>query len=529
MKLTRLIGEIPILRVNDRLAPSRDCDLRFLKPDPDITSLHSRAQNVKPGGLFVAIQGFAADGHDYIDQALANGAVAVVVQKPLRLSTGVASIEVEDTRRALAALAASFYGHPSEKLVVVGITGTNGKTTTSYLIERILLQAGYAPGVIGTVNYRYAGETYDNAVTTPESLDLQRILARMLAAGVTHVILEVSSHALDLHRVDDCWMDVGVFTNLSQDHLDYHKDIETYWRCKKSLFTDILRSGPKQKRAAAVINRNDPKGEELVRIVGLKKITVGDARDNTVQSDISKQDQSGIAGRIDTPAGSFDFRSSLVGRYNCENILCAAGVAVALAIPTAAIKAGIENAAVIPGRLEPIPNQGQRFVYVDYAHTPDALRNVLAALTAMAGRRVLCVFGCGGDRDRGKRPQMGKIAAQMCDLAVVTSDNPRSEPPLVIIDQILVGTRQVCRREYSAAELGNGTPEKGYAVEPDRRKAIRLAIAASNPGDTVLIAGKGHETYQILDGKTIAFDDRTVAAQALADVICEASKEGNPK
>jgi UDP-N-acetylmuramyl-tripeptide synthetase len=529
LKLTRLIGEIPILRVNDRLAPSRDCDLRFLKPDPDITSLHSRAQNVKPGGLFVAIQGFAADGHDYIDQALANGAVAVVVQKPLRLSTGVASIEVEDTRRALAALAASFYGHPSEKLVVVGITGTNGKTTTSYLIERILLQAGYAPGVIGTVNYRYAGETYDNPVTTPESLDLQRILARMLAAGVTHVILEVSSHALDLHRVDDCWMDVGVFTNLSQDHLDYHKDIETYWRCKKSLFTDILRSGPKQKRAAAVINRNDPKGEELVRIVGLKKITVGDARDNTVQSDISKQDQSGIAGRIDTPAGSFDFRSSLVGRYNCENILCAAGVAVALAIPTAAIKAGIENAAVIPGRLEPIPNQGQRFVYVDYAHTPDALRNVLAALTAMAGRRVLCVFGCGGDRDRGKRPQMGKIAAQMCDLAVVTSDNPRSEPPLVIIDQILVGTRQVCRREYSAAELGNGTPEKGYAVEPDRRKAIRLAIAASNPGDTVLIAGKGHETYQILDGKTIAFDDRTVAAQALADVICEASKEGNPK
>ncbi|MEN8780268.1 MAG: UDP-N-acetylmuramoyl-L-alanyl-D-glutamate--2,6-diaminopimelate ligase [Desulfobacterales bacterium] len=529
MKLTRLIGEIPISRVNGRLAPSRDCDLRFLKPDPDITSLHSRAQNVKPGGLFVAIQGFAADGHDYIDQALANGAVAVVVQKPLRLSTGVASIEVEDTRRALAALAASFYGHPSEKLVVVGITGTNGKTTTSYLIERILLQAGYAPGVIGTVNYRYAGETYDNPVTTPESLDLQRILSRMLAAGVTHVILEVSSHALDLHRVDGCWMDVGVFTNLSQDHLDYHKDIETYWRCKKSLFTDILRSGPKQKRASAVINRNDPKGEELVRIVGLKKITVGDARDNTVQSDISKQDLSGIAGRIDTPAGSFDFRSSLVGRYNCENILCAAGVAVALAIPTAAIKAGIENAAVIPGRLEPIPNQGQRFVYVDYAHTPDALRNVLAALTAMADRRVLCVFGCGGDRDRGKRPQMGKIAAQMCDLAVVTSDNPRSEPPLVIIDQILVGTRQVCRREYSAAELGNGTPEKGYAVEPDRRKAIRLAIAASNPGDTVLIAGKGHETYQILGGKTIAFDDRTVAAQALADVMCEASKEGNPK
>ena len=528
MKLASLLGDIRVSRVNGRMARRQGDVVRLLKSDPDIASLHARAQNVQPGGLFVAIQGYAADGHDYIDQALEKGAVAVVVQKPVNLSSGIPLIEVEDTRRALAALAACFYGHPSEKLVVVGITGTNGKTTTSYLVERILLQAGYAPGVIGTVNYRYAGETYDNPVTTPESLDLQRILDRMLAAGVTHVVLEVSSHALAQHRVDGCWMDVGVFTNLSQDHLDYHKDMEGYWRCKKTLFTDILRSGPKHKRAAAVINRNDPKGEELARIAGLKKITVGDAPDNTVRSDISKQDLSGIAGRIDTPAGSFDFRSALVGRYNCENILCAAGVAVALDIPTAAIKAGIENAAVIPGRLEPIPNQGQRFVYVDYAHTPDALRNVLAALTAIAGRRVLCVFGCGGDRDRGKRPQMGKIAAQMCDLAVVTSDNPRSEAPLVIIDQILVGTRQVCRREYSGVELGNGTPEKGYAVEPDRRKAIRLAIAASRPGDTVLIAGKGHETYQILGGKTIAFDDRTVAAQALADVISGTSKTGNP-
>lgn len=528
MKLASLIGEIRISRVNGRKARRQGDVVRFLKPDPDIASLHSRAQNVKPGGLFVAIQGFAADGHDYIDQALENGAAAVVVQNPVRLSSGVPSIEVEDTRKALAALAASFYGHPSEKLVVVGITGTNGKTTTSYLIERIFLHAGCAPGVIGTVNYRYAGKTYANPVTTPESLDLQRILDRMLAAGVTHVILEVSSHALDLHRVDGCWMDVGVFTNLSQDHLDYHKDMERYWRCKKTLFTDILRSGPKKKRAAAVINRNDPKGEELVRIAGLKKITVGDAHDNTVRSDISEQDLSGIAGRIDTPAGSFDFRSSLVGRYNCENILCAAGVAVALDMSPAAIKAGIENTAVIPGRLEPIPNQGRRFVYVDYAHTPEALRNVLAALSAIAGRRVLCVFGCGGDRDRGKRPQMGKIAAQMCDLAVVTSDNPRSEPPLVIIDEILVGTRQICRREYKAAELGNGTPEKGYTVEPDRRKAILLAIAASRPGDTVLIAGKGHETYQILGDKTIAFDDRSVAAQALAGVTCDASKKENP-
>ncbi len=528
MKLARLIGDMRISRLNGRPTRRQGDAVPFLQPNPDITSLHSRAQNVKPGGLFVAIQGFAADGHDYVEQALANGAAAVVAQKAVELSSGVPLILVEDSRKALATLAASFYGHPSEKLVMVGITGTNGKTTTSYLVERILSAAGFTPGVIGTVNYRYAGQVYDNPVTTPESLDLQRILHRMLAVGVTHVIIEVSSHALDLHRVDDCWMDVGVFTNLSQDHLDYHKDMETYWGCKKKLFSDILRSGPKRMRAAAVINRNDPRGEELIGIAGLRIITAGDAQGNTVRSDIHRQDLSGIAGRIHTPAGSFDFRSPLVGRYNCENIHCAAGVAVALGISMPAIKAGIETTAVIPGRLEPVPNQGGRFVYVDYAHTPDALRNVLTALTAIADRRVLCVFGCGGDRDRGKRPQMGQIAAQICDLTVVTSDNPRSEPPLAIIDQILAGTRQVCRREYRAAELSNGTPEKGYTVEPDRRKAIRLAIAASRPGDTVLIAGKGHETYQILGGKTIAFDDRSVAAQALTDVMRHPSKEGNP-
>ncbi|MFZ0134201.1 MAG: UDP-N-acetylmuramoyl-L-alanyl-D-glutamate--2,6-diaminopimelate ligase [Desulfobacterales bacterium] len=528
MKLANLIGELHIDRVNGRQARRQGDAAQILEADPDITSLHSRAQNVKPGGLFVAIEGFAADGHDFIDQALANGAVAVITQKPVNHPVAAPLIQVENSRKALAALAANFYGHPSGKLVVVGITGTNGKTTTSYLIERILLAAGFRPGVIGTVNYRFAGQVFDNSVTTPESLDLQRILDRMLAAGVTHVILEISSHALDLHRVDGCWLDVGVFTNLSQDHLDYHKDMEAYWGCKKKMFTEHLRSGPKRESAAAVVNINDPRGRELARIAGLKIVTVGDAPQNSVHADFSRLDLSGITGRIDLPAAAVDFRSALVGRYNGENILCAAGAALALGIPPAAIKAGIENTAVIPGRLEPVGNQGERFVYVDYAHTPEALRNVLTALTAIAERRLVCVFGCGGDRDRGKRPQMGQIAAQMCDLTVVTSDNPRSEPPLAIIDQVLAGTRQVPIREYRAAELGNGTPEKGYVVEPDRRKAIALAIAASGPGDTVLIAGKGHETYQVLGGENIAFDDRIVAAQALAELTGTAQKQGNP-
>jgi UDP-N-acetylmuramyl-tripeptide synthetase len=312
---------------------------------------------------------------------------------------------------------------------------------------------------------------------------------------------------------------VGVFTNLSRDHLDYHEDMQAYWLCKKRLFTDILRTGPKSRRAIAVINRNDPKGQELARIDGLTIISVGDAPDNVVRSHIIRQDLSGMAGRIETPAGSFDFRSSLVGRYNGDNILCAVGTALALDIAPHRIRAGIEDAGVIPGRLEPIPNKSNRFVYVDYAHTPDALRSVLSSLRALAGRRILCVFGCGGDRDRAKRAEMGEIAAQLCNLSIVTSDNPRSESPQAIIDQILTGTRRVCRREYRAAELGNGIPKKGYTVEPDRRQAIRLAVAASNPGDTVLIAGKGHETYQVLADTTIAFDDRREALQALTDLM----------
>ena len=499
------------VRSSDEIDPSSD-------RDPDITSLHVRAQNVLPGGLFIAIQGFTADGHDYIEQALKKGALAVISQKPLTVPVNVPLIEVKNTRAALAWLSARFYGVPSEKLVVVGITGTNGKTTTSYLLESMLHQAGLATGVVGTVNYRFAGKEYNNPVTTPDSLDLQRILKQMIDKGVTHVVLEVSSHALDLHRVDECWMDLGVFTNLSQDHLDYHEDMAGYWSCKKKLFTEVLRSGPKKDRAMAVINSNDPRGRELEQIHDLRHITVGESRDNDIWCEAAEQSLSGINGRIHTRTGAFDFCSPLVGMHNLENILCATGAGIALGLPLDRIKAGIENLAKIPGRLEPVVNDRARFIFVDYAHTPDALQNVLTALTAVARKRILCVFGCGGDRDRGKRPQMGAIAARMCDLAVVTSDNPRSEPPLRIIDQILVGTRQEGQREYLPAELQNGITEKGYTVAPDRRTAIRLAIAASEPGDTVLIAGKGHETYQILGDRTIAFDDRLEAARTIAEI-----------
>jgi UDP-N-acetylmuramyl-tripeptide synthetase len=489
--------------------------------DPEILSIHYRSQDVKPGGLFVAITGHAADGHDYIDDAIERGAVAVVSQKEIKGITP--NIRVADTRQALADIAACFFNNPSERLTVIGITGTNGKTTSAYLVESILQQAGlqqagFEVGVIGTINYRYAGQTFDNPITTPESLDLQRILADMLRAGVSHVVMEASSHAIDLYRIRSCRFDVAVFINLSQDHLDFHGDMESYWASKKKLFTEYLVRGPKSQHAVAVINCDNKNGSELVELLNIPVIKTGSRPSDSVYADNAQCDRNGIAGEISMPGGKFHFKSRLVGKHNLENILCAAGVGLALNLPLENLKSGIEAVSVIPGRLEPIENNAGRFVYVDYAHTPDALENVIKTLSAVMQRRIICVFGCGGDRDKEKRPLMGKIAARLCDLAVLTSDNPRTEDPMAIIAQILDGARKANSRDYSASALKNGFKERGYVVETDRQRAIQLGIAVSEAGDTVLIAGKGHETYQILGTSTIAFDDRQEARKALRAV-----------
>ena len=482
--------------------------------DPEIHSIHYRAQEVKPGGLFVAIKGFNADGHDFIDDALERGASVIVAQESVAKPSII--IEVENSRKALAAISHTFYGKPSEKLIIIAITGTNGKTTTAFLIESMLVEAGFKVGVIGTINYRYSGKIFANPITTPESLDLQRILAGMLADGITHVVMEVSSHAIDLARIDHCRFDVGVFTNLSQDHLDYHKDMHTYWSCKKRLFTESLMSGPKKDRALAVINGNDPKGQELLAHLSIHSLSTGLSSDNTISPVHIQHDLNGITGKISTPAGALDFQSSLVGTYNLENILTATGVGIGLKLSLNAIKAGIEKIRFVPGRLEPIPNATGRFVYVDYAHTPDALENVLTSLKSLLTAKIICVFGCGGDRDTDKRPQMGEIAGRLCDLTIITSDNPRTESPMGIIDQVLHGVKKVAVVEYAASDLSNGLKKKGYVLEPDRKKAIALGVTATRPGDTVLIAGKGHETYQIIGNKTVPFDDRVEAKKALA-------------
>ena len=485
----------------------------------EVFSIHYRAQDVKQGGMFAAIQGQVTDGHDYIDVALANGAAVITTQKPVDRDSII--IEVEDTRKALSAMSAAFYGNPSEDLFLIGITGTNGKTTTAYLIESILLKAGFRVGVTGTVNYRYSGKIFNSPVTTPESLDLHRILAEMLNQGITHVVMEVSSHAIDQHRIANCWFDVGVFTNLTQDHLEYHGDMDSYWSCKKRLFTENLMSGPKKGRSLAVINCDDTRGKELAQSLMHKRsqLQIHQVSDKVIQPKMVRLDAGGIEGRLSTIKGDFDFKSSLVGKHNLKNIISATGVGISLNLPLDVIKRGIEDLTRIPGRLEAIPNTAGRFVYVDYAHTPDALENVLSSLRSMAQGRIICVFGCGGDRDKGKRHQMGEIAGRLSDIAVVTSDNPRTEAPMDIIAQVLDGIRKTSILEYDSADidslLNQDKGKKGYVVEPDRKKGIELAVTISRADDIVLIAGKGHETYQIIGNKIVSFDDRKEAETAL--------------
>jgi MurE/MurF fusion protein len=498
--------------------PSESTERVLLSPDPEISSIHYRAQEVQPGGLFVAIKGTVADGHDFIHEAINRGASAIVVQKHVKYESVI--IEVENTRKALAAVSAGFFNHPSEKLFLIGITGTNGKTTTAFLIERIFAKAGYRAGVIGTLNYRYAGKTFKNPMTTPESFDLQKILAEMLDNGVTHVVMEVSSHALDLFRVHRCKFDLAIFTNLTQDHLDYHHTMDAYWACKKRLFTEVTNFKAIDDRAIFVINDNNEKGKELIRILTSRfgrayVITAGFSADNHIRPGHFSHDLNGISGEISTPRGVFEFTSHLVGLHNLENILCAAGAGMALGLSGNIIKDAVESVESVPGRLEPVSNDHGRFVYVDYAHTPDAIEKVLLTLRASAPGRLICVFGCGGDRDKAKRSRMGEIAGRLSDLAVITSDNPRTESPAAIIDQVLEGIKKSMDRHFKPPDLGQDF-SKGYVVEPDRKKAIFLAVEVSRKNDAILIAGKGNEPYQIIGSKTIAFDDKKEAQNALS-------------
>ncbi len=508
MKLEELISRAGTMTIDcDRSEAAATCN-------PEINAITCRAQDVTPGDVFVAIKGFAADGHDYIDMATAKGASAIVCEEPANVD--VTTVTVENSRKALAQLAAAYYGHPSGEMLVIGITGTNGKTTTSYLMESILQAADLSVGVIGTINYRFGGKVFDNPVTTPESIDLQRILFEMRAAGVTHVVMEVSSHALDLHRVHKCQFDLAVFTNFTQDHLDYHHSMEAYWDCKRKLFAELLPAFEGKTHHRAVLNVAVPKGRELAEEMELPFLSCGEGMGNDLNTLAAQFNLNGTQARISTPVGDLSIFSPLVGRHNLENITIATGVGIALEIPGEAIVDGIEALDNVPGRLERVSNPHQRYVYVDYAHTPDALENSLLALRSLTADRIICVFGCGGDRDRAKRPKMGAIAGRIADLMVVTSDNPRTETPEKIIDEIVEGVLGECDVKYTMEDLRQGFQGKGCVAIVDRREAIGVAVAASRPGDTILIAGKGHEPYQVIGTQKRPFDDRLEAKEALA-------------
>lgn len=506
------------MRLSELLKNSGAVSLKstaLLGADPEITAIVHGSDHVVPGALFVAIAGAVADGHDYVSDAVLRGAVAVVAQRPL--DTGVPLVRVSDTRRALGLLAAAFYGNPSRNMVLAGICGTNGKTTTAFLLENMLLVAGYSTGLIGTVAYRYAGRKQDSRLTTPDPDALQAILAAMRDAGVSHVVMEVSSHGIAQERIAGCSFSVGVFTNLSQDHLDFHKDMETYWEVKKSFFTNYLKKAPD---SCAVINLDDHRGEELARDLSrVRVITVGTNPRAMVTAKNVDFSETKTRGEIFFAGNGFMFDSNLVGKFNLENILCACGAALALGLGAEDMRAGIESFQQVPGRLEVVPDKYGRHVFVDFAHTPAALENLLESISELVSGRIVCVFGCGGDRDRAKRPLMGKIACEKADLSIVTSDNPRTEEPERIIEDIVAGIYGFGAsglKNYDPCALEAGFKQKGYAIVPDRKQAIRLAIMASASGDSVVIAGKGHETYQIIGDKKFPFDDRAEAKKALA-------------
>jgi len=466
--------------------------------DLEISEITYDSRHAKPGTLFVAIRGEKMDGNNFVSDAVARGAVAVLSeqQNPKALPSDFPWVQVTDARKALATAAANYYGRPAEVLKLIGVTGTNGKTTTSYLVDAILRAAGCEVGLLGTIGYRLVRETRPAPNTTPESLDLQKFLAEIVRAGGTHAVLEASSHALAMNRLWGCPFAVAIFTNLTRDHLDYHETMDDYFGAKRRLFEGTGAAAP----AAAVINRDTEYGRQLSGLIP-RTLTYGldSGADITTRKPLLSL--SGIEFVAETPAGKIEIRSKLVGRPNVYNILAAIGTGVALDLAREVIAAGVAQLVAVPGRFERV-EQGQPFlVIVDYAHTDDALRNLLATAKELnPDGRIITLFGCGGDRDRTKRPLMGEAAGLVSDIVVLTSDNPRSEDPLLIINDAIVGVQRTKAKLF---------------VEPDRQKAVEIALDEARAGDTVLLAGKGHETYQVLRDRTIDFDDRAVARRIL--------------
>ena len=488
----------------------KNIDIESIKGnlDTEVNGITSNSINVEEGYLFAAIRGDITDGHNYIDSAIENGAKAIILEKlPEKINSDISYIKIKNTKSAASKLASNFFKNPTDELTLAGITGTNGKTTLTYLIEQIWIEEGKKTGVIGTIENRYLNKKVDSNMTTPDSINLMKLLSEMKNEDVSNVAIEVSSHALDRHRVDGCNFDAGVFTNLTQDHLDYHENLENYFNSKKKLFTYILKNSEKSNKFA-VINIDDEYGKKIEKEIDYNCITYSlhSAKadfytDNFILTD------SGIKAEINTPFGNLSLRSNLIGEFNLYNILASIALTSISGTPTDKILSAFTKKITIPGRLERIENSFGINILVDYAHTPDALENVLKSIKNLNPPRIILVFGCGGDRDKGKRPLMGKIGINLADDLIITSDNPRTESPEDIIEDIKSG---IVNSELSY---------KPFHSIVEREKAIEKALMIAKRGDFILIVGKGHEDYQIIGKNKIHFDDREIAKKLINNKI----------
>ena len=487
MKLSRLFRTVPGVLFGDAGAT-------------EITGLAYDSRAVRPGNLFIALPGEKTDGALYIEDAVRRGAVAVMHEKGLKPPRPLASICVENSRTAMADVAAEFFGQPSEKIQVVGVTGTNGKTTTVFMIRDLLRAAAIPCGLIGTIQYEVGERLLSASRTTPESLDLQRMFAESVQAGSKAMAMEVSSQGLAAERLRGTRFSAAVFTNLTVDHLDFHKTMEAYYNAKKRLFETLAAQSPS---APAAVNIDDPYGRRLADepFLAGRLFTFGSHSEALVRAVDIQLTEKDSAFRALTPWGEVSVHLSLAGRFNISNALGALAVCGALGVSLEKMEEALSKISCVPGRLERVMDSRGRHIFVDYAHTEDALRNVLQTLRETTPGRLICVFGCGGNRDRTKRPRMGAAVSELADDAIVTSDNPRNENPQDILNEILAG-------------MERGKP---HDVEVDRAKAIRMALQMAHSGDTVLLAGKGHETYQEIAGRMTHFDDREIVREALAE------------
>lgn len=489
MRLSELVAQIPGVSLVG-------------EGDPEITAvIYDTRRAVVPGSLFVCIRGHNFDGHEFASKAVASGAVAVLCARRLELPHHVVQAIVEDTRFGMGWAASAFYGHPSKRMRLIGVTGTNGKTTTTHLIKSLLEQAGHKVGLVGTIHHLIGDEELPAARTTPESLDLQALFARMMEAGVTYAVTEVSSHGVVLQRTTGSEYDVGVFTNLTQDHLDFHASLDEYLAAKREFLRSL--TGGSKTNKAAILNADDLYVGQMLEGVRAPVVTFGIEKSADVRAVDVEVLPTGVTYVAESPRGKLNIRLNLTGRFNVYNSLAAIAVALHEGLSLEDVEAGLASVPGVPGRFE-LVDLGQPFaVVVDYAHTPDGLKNVLETARGFTKGRTIAIFGCGGDRDRSKRPLMGEVAARLADFVVITSDNPRTEEPEAICKDVEEGVRAV-----------GGTP---YTIVVNRQEAIQYAVNAAKPGDTLVIAGKGHETYQIFKDNTIPFHDRQEAARALRE------------